>query len=145
MAGETFIAGNAVILSIYDTDAYEPIGCLTSNSLSESRDVNETATKCDPGNIIRTAGTYSYELSGDGRYIDETVDTGRQSHNKLAGYMRAGTVLTWRLTTGITTPTEQYGTGILTSLELTGETNADAEFSFTIAGIGAIVSVDPNA
>ena len=42
----TFIKGDAVILSIWDGVAYEPIGCLTSNSLSITRNVIETQTKC---------------------------------------------------------------------------------------------------
>ena len=34
MAGETIIHGKLGILSIWDTSAYKPVACLTSNSLS---------------------------------------------------------------------------------------------------------------
>lgn len=145
MANETFISGDDVLLSIYDTSAYEPIACVTSSSIDETVAVNEVQTKCDPGNIVRTAGAYSYELSADGIYIDGAVDTGKQSHGELAALMRAKTVITWKLDTGVTSPAAQYGTGIITSLNLTGDAGVDATFSITISGIGAITSTDPNA
>lgn len=144
MAGETFIKGNAVIFSIYDTDAYEPIACVTSSAINESVEIDEVETKCDPGNIVKTPGSYSYEITGDGIYVDEAVDTDRQSHDKLKGYLRAKTLITWKMTTGITSPTDEYGTGYITALELTGESGANATFTFTISGTGAIVTVDPN-
>ena len=47
------IKGEVVILSIWDgTSAYEPLACLTSNSLSETVDIIESQTKCNPGVII---------------------------------------------------------------------------------------------
>lgn len=146
MAGETYIKGNDVIFSIYDTvaTAYEPIGCLTSNTINENVDLEEVETKCDPGNIVTTPGSYSYEISGDGVYIDEAVDTGRQSHAKLKALLRAKTLITWRMATAITAPTQEYGTGYITSLELTGDSGSNATFTFTISGTGAITSTDPN-
>lgn len=143
MAGETFIQGDDVILSIYDTSAYEPIACLTSNSISESVEVREAATKCDPGNLVRTPGTYSYELSAEGIYIDGAVDTGKQSHGELAALMRAKTLITWRLATDLTSPTHIYGTGYITALELTAPADDNATFSITISGVGAVSSTDP--
>lgn len=144
MAGEVFIQGNVVIFSIYGGAAYEPIACITSSSISESLNINEVETKCDPGNAVKTPGTYSYEISGDGIYIDESVDTGKQSHDTLKGYLRNKTLITWQMATGIASPTEEYGTGYITSCELTGEAGSDATFSFSLSGSGAISSTDPN-
>ena len=60
----TFIKGDVIILSLWNgTDAYEPIACLTSNSLSLTRNVIESQTKCDPGLITKTPGSYSYNIS----------------------------------------------------------------------------------
>lgn len=145
MAREAFIKGDNVLFSIYDTTAYEPIGCITSSSISESVSIDEVQTKCDPGNIVKTPNAYSYEISGDGIYIDEAVDTGRQSHGKLKALLRAKTLITWRMSTGITSPTNEYGTGYITALDLTGEAGTNATFTFTISGTGAITSTDPNA
>ncbi|MCP4989127.1 MAG: hypothetical protein GY928_24635 [Colwellia sp.] len=144
MAGETFIKGYAVIFSIYDTSAWEPIACVTSSSLSESVNVDEKETKCDPGNIVKSAGSYSYEISGDGEYIDSAVDTGKQSHRELVTLMRAKTLVEWRMATGITVTDEEFGSGYITSCELTGEAGSDASFSFTISGTGAITGTDPH-
>jgi predicted secreted protein len=148
MAGETFIKGEVVVLSIYDTaaSAYQPIACLTSNTLTETVEVEEVQTKCDPGNIVKSAGAYSYEMSVDGIYIDETVDTAKQSHAKLKALVRAKTLVAWRLATGLASPNNlEYGTARITSLELTGEAGQNATFTATLTGSGAIVSVDPEA
>ncbi len=145
MAGETFIKGNTVIFSVYDTSAYEPLACITSSSISESVDIEEVETKCDPGNIVKTPGSYAYEITADGIYIDEGVDTGKQSHAKLKALLRAKTLITWKMATGISSPSAEYGTGYITALDLTGEAGANATFSVTISGTGAIVSTDPKA
>ena len=145
MANETFIKGDDVLFSIYDTSAYEPIACITSSSLSETVDIEEVQTKCDPGNIVKTPLTYSYEISLDGIYIDEAVDTGKQSHAKLKALLRAKTLVTWKMSTGVTSPTDEYGFGYITALDLTGDAGANATFTATISGTGAITSTDPNA
>lgn len=145
MANETFIKGDDVLFSIWDTDAYEPIACVTSSSISESVSIDEVQTKCDPGNIVKTPLVYSYEISGDGIYIDEAVDTARQSHAKLKALLRGKTRVTWRMSTGITSPTNEYGFGYITSLDLTGDAGTNATFTFTIAGTGEITSTDPEA
>lgn len=146
MANETFIKGNAVLFSVYDTVAlaYEPIACITSSSISESVNIDEVETKCDPGNIVKSPGSYSYEISGDGIYIDEAVDTGKTSHAVLKGLLRAKTLITWKMDTGITGDTAEYGTGYITAVELTGESGQNASFTFTISGTGSITAVDPN-
>ena len=41
------INGNLVILSVWNkVDAYEPLACLTSNTLSETTNIIESQTKC---------------------------------------------------------------------------------------------------
>ncbi len=145
MANETFIKGDDVLFSIWDTDAYEPIACITSSSISESVEIEEVQTKCDPGNIVKTPSTYSYEISGDGLYIDEAVDINKQSHAKLKALLRAKEKITWKMSTGITSPTDEYGFGYITALDLTGDAGVNASFTFTISGTGAIVSTDPEA
>lgn len=146
MAGETFIQGNTVIFSIYNTSAYEPLACITSSSLSEEVEIDEVETKCDPGNIVKTPGSYSYEISAEGIYIDEAVNTNKQSHAKLKALLRAKTLITWRMATSLSSTGQEneYGTGYITSLELTGEAGENATFSITISGTGSISTTDPN-
>ena len=99
----TKIKGELLILSVWDSSIYRPIACLTSNSLSETANVIESQTKCDPGVITKIAGSYSYELSAEGEYIDTTSATGaitQASHDYLHSVF--GTTITWRLATGLT-------------------------------------------
>lgn len=146
MANETFITGDTVIFSMWDgSDSYDPIACITTSTLTESVELNERLTKCDPGNTVVTAGGYSYEISGEGFYIDEATDTNRTSHALLKAKLRAKTQITWKMATGLTSPTAEYGTAYITSLELTGPAGEDTTFSFTFTGSGAISSTDPNA
>lgn len=146
MANETFIGGNTVIFSMWDgSDSYDPIACVTSSSISESVEIDEVETKCDPGNIVKTPGSYSYEITGEGIYIDEAVDTNRTSHDLLKDKLRAKTAITWKMATGLTSPTDEYGTAYVTALELTGDAGENATFTFTLSGTGAITTVDPNA
>lgn len=145
MANETFIKGDDVLFSIYDTDDYEPIACITSSTINETVEIDEVQTKCDPGNIVKTPNAYSYEISGDGIYIDEAVDIEKQSHAKLKALLRNKTLVTWKMTTGVTSSNDEYGFAYFTSLELTGESGTNATFTFTLSGTGSIVNVDPNA
>lgn len=146
MANEVFILGNAVVHSIYDTagTAWEPIGCATTSGASDSLEINEVETKCDPGVIVTSPGSSSFEKTGEGRYIDEAVDTGRQSYAKLVGYLRAKTRIEWRQSTGLGSPTEEFGFGYITSVELTAESGQECTFSYTITGDGAITNTDPH-
>ena len=144
-----FIKGDVSILYIWNTvaTAYEPVACLTSNSLSETTNIIESQTKCEPGQIIKGAGSQSYEISAEGQYIDTTSvgsETTKASHDKLRGYQ--GTSVTWKMSTGLTDTGAYYGTAIISDLEF----NADAgdefiNFSTTLSGSGLIVTTDPNA
>ena len=60
----TFIKGEGLILYIYET-TWKPVACLTSNSLTRTKNVIETQTKCDPGVIIKGNGSKSYEIPFD--------------------------------------------------------------------------------
>lgn len=142
------LQGESEILSIWNgSDAYEPIGCLTSNGLNETREVNESSTKCDPKQIKRTPSTYSYEVSFEGEFAE--TETGKQSWVELKEKVRSATSssVTWRIVTtyaDATTLTE-YGTGVLTSLEKTAPNAENITFSGTISGSGLVTQTDPNA
>lgn len=145
----TFIKGDALVLSVHDGTAYRPVACLTSNSLSQTRGIIETQTKCLPGIVERAAGTLSYEISCEGNYIDTTSvggETTKASHDYLKGLMEAGNAITWRMSTGLADTTNYYGSAILTDLSADAPTGDEfATFSATLSGSGAIVSVDPEA
>jgi hypothetical protein len=142
----TKIKGELLILSVWDSSIYRPIACLTSNSLSETKNVIESQTKCDPGVIIKTPGSYSYEISAEGEYID-TTSSGSEitlaSHDYLHSVF--GTEVTWRLATGLTDNDFYFGTAILNDLSADFAAGDDlATFSASLSGSGAIVLVDPH-
>ena len=58
-----FIKGDSLILYVWDSSAYRPIACLTSNSIAQTRNIIESQTKCDPGVIKKTSGSLSNEIS----------------------------------------------------------------------------------
>lgn len=142
-----FIKGDAIILSIHDGSAYLPVACLTSNSLSQTRSIIESQTKCDPGVVIKDAGTLSYDISAEGRYIDTTsvgAEVSLASHDKLKQLMEVGEDVTWRMDTGLTDTPYYYGVAIIQDLSFDAAAGDElVNFSTTLAGSGAIVEVDP--
>ena len=147
MAGETIIHGKLGILSLWDTSAYKPVACLTSNSLATTLSVIESNTKCDPGNTVRNADQFSYDISADGEYIDTTSVGGEDtlaSHDWLLVKQMAATDVVWKLDSGLA-DTIYYGTAILSDLNLDQPADGNSTFSATLSGSGAIVTTDPNA
>lgn len=147
MAGESIILGRTGILSVWDTSAYKPVACLTSNSLTTALSVLESNTKCDPGNTVRNADQFSYDVSCDGEYIDTTSvggETTLASHDWLLVKQMAKTNITWRLATGLA-DTTYYGTAIISDLNLDQPSEGNSTFSCNLSGTGAIATTDPNA
>lgn len=143
----TYIKGDAVILSIWNgVDAYEPVGCLTSNSLSVVRNVIETQTKCDPGLILREPGSTSSEVTFEAIYIK--TESGLTDFDALLNFINVanGTKQDWKMSSDQTSPVAYYGTGVLSDLELTASAGDEfATYSGTIQNNGLITTVDPNA
>ena len=140
----TFIKGDAVILSIWDGTAYEPIGCLTSNSLSVTRNVIETQTKCSPGEIIRAAGSTSSEVSFEATYIKNEGD--KTNFEALLDFINvaSGTTQSWKMSTDQITTPAYYGYAILADLEMSAAAGDEfATFSGTLQNSGLILTTDP--
>ena len=144
----TPIKGELGILYIHDGTLYRPIACLTSNSLNTAVSIIESQTKCDPGVVIKQAGTLSYTLDAEGEYIDTTSiggDDTKASHDYLLSVQMDLTPVTWKLDTGVVGAI-YYGNAILSDLTLDqGAGDEISTFSVTLEGSGAIVTVDPEA
>ena len=142
----TKIKGETLILYIHDgATTYEPIACLTSNSLNQTRNIIESQTKCDPGTITKTAGVSSYEISFEGEAI--VTEAGKQSHAELFDYINSvsGTTVTWKMDNGQSSPDAYYGTAILSDLTLDAPAGDElATFSGTLSGSGLVLTVDPS-
>ncbi|MDV3461776.1 hypothetical protein CMV04_12225 [Elizabethkingia anophelis] len=157
------VQGKKIYLSVYDDEvpegggtaanAYKPLACLTSNSLSESQEV----IKSDPNKCSDAAtysyGEYSYEASAEGQFLDPTdpTATGKASYDWLHDFNKKKRTskknIFWRETTvpADGTATYRYGEGIITALELAAPADGDATFTMTIQGIGEISHTDPKA
>ena len=144
----TFIKGEGLILYVYET-TWKPVACLTSNSLNRTKSVIEAQTKCDPGLIVRGEGSKAYEIAFEGLYIDTTssgAEVTKLSHDALMDIFDETTIQEWKMDTGLTDTVAYYGEAIFTGLDLTAPAGDEfANFSGTLSGSGAIVTVDPNA
>ena len=141
-----FIKGDVIILYIWNgVDVYEPIGCLTSNSLSVTRNIIETQTKCDPSVIIKAAGTTSSEISFEATYIK--TDAGKTDYDACLGFINSidGQPVTWKMTTGQDSPQAYFGSGIFSDLSMDASAGDEfATYSGTISNSGLVLTVDPN-
>ncbi len=142
------IKGEAEIFKIYSGGAYIPVACLTSNGISESRDAIESQTKCDPGLVIKTPGSYSYEGDVEGQFIKP--ESNLASWVELSSLIRDvdNCVVQWNITTTYADDStlEEYGTAILTDLSKTAPAGDELiTFSASLSGSGGITNTDPNA
>lgn len=144
------IRGEKGILYIYDTAAYKPVACLTSNGLNTTVAMIESQTKCFPGVVKKTPGTFSYSIDAEGEYIDTTTaggDDAKASHDALFLLQQSKTLIDWKIDTDIddAASVKYYGSGYLTDLSANfGSGDEVTTFSATIDGDGAILLTDPN-
>lgn len=143
----TRIKGVNEILYIWDgTDTYEPIVCLTSNSLSENVGEISSRTKCDAnGSTYKESADYSYEISFEGEYAETQTD--KVSWAELRTKLRSLGNFTWRITTTYADAStdQEYGTAFFSNLEKSAGTDEFISFSGSLMGSGLITATDPNA
>lgn len=145
------IKGEKGIVYLWDTNAYKPVACLTSNSLESSVSIIESTTKCFPGVVKKTPGSFNANLSLEGEYIDTTSvggDTAKKSHDALFLLQKAKTLVEWKLDTNVddATSIKYYGSAYITDLSAEFGSGDDvATFSATLEVDGDVVLTDPNA
>lgn len=144
------IKGENNILYIYQGSAYEPIACLTSNSISNAVSVIESQTKCFPGEIKKQAGVISASIDFEGEFIDTTSvggDTAKASFDSLLAIQNAREVFKWKIDTDVpntATSYKMYGFGVLTDLSLDAAAGDELQtFSGTIDVSGKILNAEP--
>lgn len=145
------IKGENNILYIYDTTAYKPVACLTSNSISNTVNIIESQTKCFPGEIKKAASTVSATIDFEGEFIDTTTvggDTAKKSFDALLTIQNAREEITWKIDTDVTNADsiKYYGVGILSDLSLDAAAGGEfTTFSGSIDVSGLILTTDPEA
>lgn len=142
----TLVKGDTILFKIYDGGAYEPVVCLTSNSLNETKNIIESQTKCDPGQIVKTPGSYTYEISLEGEY--SVPDASQLSWDSVRGNLVSGTLIQWSME-GFSSggSTTYYGSGYLSEINIEAPAGDEiATFSATLMGDGktGITTTNPN-
>ena len=142
------IKGDNILFKIYDgSDSYDPIACLTSNNLSETKNIIESQTKCNPGQIIKTPGSYTYELSIEGELAIKDAD--QFDYMSLRADLVNGVAQQWSMEgfqAGGPNDT-YYGTAYFSAFEVDAPAGDEiATFSATLVGDGetAITTTNPN-
>ncbi len=149
----SLVLGDSIIFSVWDGSAYNPVACLTSNSLSETKNIIESQTKCDPGQIVKTPNSYTYEISIEGELPKFGV-TGREEWSDLRTDLVAGTLVEWSIGAFVGDDSIQpivdtiyYGSAYLSEVSLDAAAGDEiVTFSATLVGDGktAITTVEPN-
>lgn len=147
MAGETKIQGDVLTLSVYDTTAWRPIACITSNDISSSAEIIETKTKCDPGVVGKEYGAVNKSISIEGEYIDTTSvggETTKASHDWMELKQEAKIKIEVQIDSGLADVPARFGNAIISDLSLTGAAGEVATFSATLDIDGGLSATDPH-
>ena len=132
------LLGKDEILYIWDGTAYLPIGCLTTNSVTLSRELTEgTKTKCNlnPAGVPQSP---TYEVSFEAVANDDTLT--KITYEKVKAEMAKDETTYWQIKrkgVGI-----EYGKAYLTSLERSAPVDNVVTFSGTMQGVDSISDTD---
>lgn len=143
----TLVKGDTVLFSIWDgVDSYDPVICLTSNSLNETKNIIESQTKCDAGKIKKTPGSYTYEISIEGEYGYDSGDNFQ--YDELRTRLVNGTLVEWSIAgfnDGVSSVT-YYGSAYLSEVSHTADAGDNiVTFSATLMGTETdITTTAPN-
>lgn len=130
--------GNDRILYIKLNGNWLPIGCLTSNSLSESAEMLPTTTRDNNGWATSRPTTQNYTIAFEGIQVNTTVAGGNfniASYDKLKLLKRSRTLLNWKIE-GSIYPTVDYGKCYINELSEASSVEEFLSFSGSIMGYG---------
>lgn len=133
-----FYKGEDRILYVKYLGNWLPVGCLSSNSFSESSEILQTTTRDNDGwNTIRPTNQ-SYNISFEGLQINTTMAGGTftvASYDRLKLLKRSKTLLNWKIQ-GTEYPTVDYGKGYITEISEASAVDEFLSFSGTLTGYG---------
>lgn len=138
------IDGAYNILFIDYGDGFLPIGCLTSNGISESVDVLDSTTRDSQGWKTQALTNQSYTIDISGIVINTLYDGGdssKISYDRLKLIKRNRQIISWKIENSINTFIE-FGKAQIT--QISSESNIDEfiSFSASLVGYGALVDGD---
>lgn len=133
-----FINGEDRILYIKIGSDYMPVGCLTSNGISETSELLNTTTRDNNGWTTERPINQSYSISFSGLQVNSTVVGGNfnvSSYDRLKIIKRNKTLIEWKLQ-GKIYPIVDYGFAHITEIQSDESVGEFMSFSGTLTGFG---------
>ena len=130
--------GEDRILYIKLNGSWLPIGCLTSNSMSESAEMLDTTTRDNAGWTTSRPTIQSYSISFEGIQINTTMAGGTftvLSYDKLKLLKRDKILLDWK-TQGTKYPIVDYGKAYINEISDASAVGELITFSGNLTGFG---------
>lgn len=132
-----FLKGENRILYIKKTGVWVPIGCLTSNSFSESAEMMDVSTRdITDGWMSSRPVRQTYNISFAG-LVEITPRAGTIGYAELLSFKRGRTLLEWKIESSENAGDYEEGTGFISSISDSAEAgDAFVEFEGEITGTG---------
>lgn len=130
--------GDDRLLYIKINGSWLPIGCLTSNSFSETAEMIDTTTRDNNGWSTSKPTMQSYNVSFEGIEINTTMNGGTftvASYDRLKLLKRSKTLLDWK-TQGTKYPIVDYGKAYINEISDTSVVGELISFSGSMVGFG---------
>ena len=137
-----FIDGAYRVLFLKWDGVYLPVGCLTSDSFSESVEMLDTTTRDNGGWKTSEPTVQSYSISFDGLVINTNFNGGdftKISLDRLRILKRSRTLVEWKTQDNNLTFVDS-GKGYITSLSDSANNEEFITFNASIEGYGEVVS-----
>lgn len=121
---------------------YSPVMCMSSNGFNGTTESIEVSDKCNDGFADSLPGNSSWEITGTGNAIDESLEPSAESYQVLAELWKAKTIFWMKIANkpGDVTnaPIIREGIGYISSYSETADTDTPYTFDFTFTGKGNI-------
>ena len=133
-----YTSGEDRILYVKYLGNWLPVGCLTSNSISESSEMLPTMTRDNSGWSTSRPTNQNYNVSFEGIQINTTVGGGTftvASYDRLKLLKRSRTLLDWKIQ-GSIFPIVDYGKGYISEISEASSVGEYLTFSGTLTGYG---------
>lgn len=136
-----FKNGTYKLLYLYVEGTYFPIGCLTSNSFSETSDMLDTTTRQNAGGwktSIPTSQSYSISFNG---LITTSDNSGTiLTYKDLQDFKRNRTQISWKSNTE-NAGYSDFGLGYINSISQDANIDENISFNAEIVGYGEPVTI----
>ena len=131
--------GTLKILYFKKDETYFPIGCLTTNSFSESAEMLDTTTRDNAGWKTSTPTNQSYNISFDGLITQELTLPNLVTYSDIKQLKRNKILIDWKIEDS--SGNIDSGFGHIDNLSDSAEIDSMTTFSGSLRGFG--IPVDP--